>query len=160
MHRRQLLQTTHCIALQALINMLCSVDLHDAELTCDLHLVANHSAHLPCPGRAPFFLLHRSNDVAHATNLRQASVMPRRECPVVSGQDVLVDFVVTLMRIAAEESSKRGKLSVEDLIFLVRKVAFCHRPRILMVGTTIRASGQTQRNKCGVARRRLLPVLP
>ncbi len=37
-------------------------------------------------------------------------------------QDVLVDFVVTLMRTAAEESSKRGKLSVEDLIFLVRKV--------------------------------------
>lgn len=38
-------------------------------------------------------------------------------------QDVLVDFVVTLMRTAAEESSKRGKLSVEDLIFLVRKVS-------------------------------------
>ena len=40
-------------------------------------------------------------------------------------QDVLVDFVVTLMRTAAEESSKRGKLSVEDLIFLVRRVTCC-----------------------------------
>ncbi len=41
---------------------------------------------------------------------------------LIALQDVLVDFVVTLMRTAAEESSKRGKLSVEDLIFLVRKV--------------------------------------
>ena len=37
-------------------------------------------------------------------------------------QDVLIDYVVTMMRTAAEESSKRGKLAVDDLIYLVRKV--------------------------------------
>ncbi len=37
-------------------------------------------------------------------------------------QDVLIDYVVTMMRNAVEESSKRGKLAVEDLIYLVRKV--------------------------------------
>ena len=37
-------------------------------------------------------------------------------------QDVLIDFVVTMMRNAAEESSKRGKLAVDDLIYLVRRV--------------------------------------
>ena len=39
-----------------------------------------------------------------------------------------MDFVVTLMRTAAEESSKRGKLAVEDLIFLVRKVTSGSKP--------------------------------
>ena len=37
-------------------------------------------------------------------------------------QDVLIDYVVTMMRLAADESSKRGKLAVDDLIYLVRKV--------------------------------------
>lgn len=37
-------------------------------------------------------------------------------------QDIVVDYVTTMMHKAMDESAKRGKLATEDLVYLVRKV--------------------------------------
>ena len=37
-------------------------------------------------------------------------------------QDIVVDYVTTMMHKAMDESTKRGKLATEDLVYLVRKV--------------------------------------
>ena len=34
----------------------------------------------------------------------------------------MVDYVTTMMHKAMDESTKRGKLATEDLVYLVRKV--------------------------------------
>lgn len=39
-----------------------------------------------------------------------------------SAQDIVVDYVTTMMHKAMDESAKRGKLATEDLVYLVRKV--------------------------------------
>lgn len=36
-------------------------------------------------------------------------------------EDIVVDYVTTMMHKAMDESSKRGKLTTEDLVYLVRK---------------------------------------
>jgi Transcription initiation factor IID, 18kD subunit len=38
-------------------------------------------------------------------------------------QDIVVDYVTTMMHKAMDESTKRGKLATEDLVYLVRKVS-------------------------------------
>lgn len=35
----------------------------------------------------------------------------------------MVDYVTTMMHKAMDESTKRGKLATEDLVYLVRKVS-------------------------------------
>ena len=37
-------------------------------------------------------------------------------------QDIVVDYVTAMMHKAMEEAGKHGKLTTEDLMFLVRKV--------------------------------------
>lgn len=44
------------------------------------------------------------------------------ESPALAAQDIVVDYVTTMMHKAMDESSKRGKLTTEDLVYLVRKV--------------------------------------
>jgi len=44
-------------------------------------------------------------------------------------QDILIDYVTTMMHNALDESSKHGKLATEDLIYLVRKVGKQAEPR-------------------------------
>lgn len=46
-----------------------------------------------------------------------------QQCTFLPAQDIVVDYVTTMMHKAMDESSKRGKLATEDLVYLVRKAS-------------------------------------
>ena len=54
--------------------------------------------------------------------MSSANIVPFAECYQMCSQDIVVDYVTTMMHKAMDESAKRGKLATEDLVYLVRKV--------------------------------------